>query len=435
MAQYLDTEKIRKDFPYLENKIRGKEPVYFDSAATSQKPRQVLDTLSRVYSYYNAPVNRSVNSQSSISNLLYGEARKSAASFIGADSPREIIFTKNSTEGINLLCNSLALCPDEYLRPGEGDEIIISHMEHHSNYIPWFIMSEKSGAVVRTVPLTTEGLVDLDSLRRMVNSKTKLVICTHVSNVTGAINPVSDIASIARDAGALSIIDGTQSVPHMPVSVKDLGCDFFLFSGHKMLAPAGTGVLWGREHLLELLPPFMTGGGMIKEIRGKEQKFIWEELPWKFEAGTPDFCGAVALGGAHIPVINPPLTGAMDYLIQIGMNNIRRHEAELTGYTLDRLAAFGDSIQVYGPRKGGARCGIISFNVFKGADMVEPHLVSGFLDGEGIFIRSGGHCAYPFVRHLGIDGTLRISYYVYNTIDEVDYFITILEDIINNRLL
>ncbi|PKL19277.1 MAG: cysteine desulfurase [Spirochaetae bacterium HGW-Spirochaetae-5] len=428
----MDTLNIRKDFPYLDSQINGRPPVYFDSAATTHKPVQVINTISEIYSKYNAPVNRSAYSSGGTATELYLKAHENIARFIGAPSYRGIVLTKNATEAINLLAYALVQSRESGINLSSGDEIIIPLSEHHSNYIPWMRMAETSGVVIKNLQLNADGLIDLPALKSLITDKTKLICCAHVSNVLGIINPVKEMAITAKDAGALFLVDGNQSVPHMPVNVQDIGCDFFVFSGHKMLGPAGTGVLWGRESLLEKLPPFIYGGGMVKSVKGLSVE--WNDLPWKFEAGTPDMCGAVALAGAENILKGIKLTGAMDYLSRIGMQNVLKYEQHLSSYALEKLADV-EGVKVYGPRTHENRSGIISFNVYKDGEMTDAHIISEFLSSCGIEARAGGHCAYPLMNEMKISGTLRISFYIYNTIDEIDYFIDSLIDIIENRLL
>jgi len=428
----MDPLKIRRDFPYLDNIVNGHAPVYLDSAATTHKPVQVINTISEIYSKYNAPVNRSAHSSGSIATGLYIKAHENIARFIGAQSYREIIFTKNSTEAVNLVAYSLFQSREKGARLSSGDEIIFPLSEHHSDYLPWLRLSQNAGIIIKNIPVSSDGIIDPCSIKSAITGRTKLICCAHVSNVLGMINPVKDIAAIARESGALFLVDGTQSAPHMPVNVMDIGCDFLVLSGHKMLGPAGTGILWGKESLLQKMPPFISGGGMIKNVSCLSAK--WNELPWKFEAGTPDMCGAVALAGAEIIHSGIRLTGAIDYLTKIGMDNVHLYEQHLCEYALKRLAEIED-VKIYGADEVKNRSGIISFNIFKHCEMIDPHIVAEFLSSDGIEVRAGGHCAYPLMEELGVPGTLRISFYIYNTIDEIDIFINSLIDIINKRLL
>jgi len=428
----MDILNIRKDFPYLDVSVNGRAPVYFDSAATTHKPVQVINTITEIYSRYNAPVNRSAYSSGGIATLLYLQAHEKIAQFIGAQSYREVILTKNSTEAVNLLAHSLMRSSDKNIKISAGDEIILPLSEHHSDYIPWLMLAETYGVIIKNVSITSDGVVDPAAVKSMITDKTKLICCAHVSNVLGMTNCVKEIAEAAGSAGALFLVDGTQSVPHMPVNVQDIGCDFLVFSGHKMLGPTGVGVLWGREELLKKLPPFIYGGGMIKSV--SRLSASWNGLPWKFEAGTPDMCGAVALAGAEDISRGIKLTGAIDYLANLGMQNVFMHEQSLCKYALKRLAAI-EEVKVYGSYSAENRSGIISLNIFKNGEMADPHILSEFLGSDGIEVRAGGHCAYPLMDELEVSGTLRISFYIYNTTDEIDYFIASLKDIICNRLL
>ena len=404
----MNLSKIRDDFPFLRNKSNGRL-IYFDNAATTQKPVQVLDTINRFYIKYNAPVNRSIHESGNTVSSMYLEAHKNVARFIGAGSYREIIFTRNSTEAVNLVCYSLSDSMGGPARLSPGDEIIVPVSEHHSDFVPWQRLKD-SGVIVKIAAVDDEGFVDPDDIRRLISVSTKLICCAHVSNVLGTINPVEEIGRIAREAGAMFLVDGTQSAPHMKVNVKDIDCDFFVFSGHKMLAP-GTGVLYGKKDLLEKMPPFLSGGGMIKEVSMESSS--WNELPWKFEAGSPDTCWAIALGGATDPRSGERLTGAVDYLEEIGMDAIHAYEQDLCAYAMSGLSQT-DGITLYGPAGCRNRCGIISFNLMKG-EIVDSHIIAQFLNEQGIAVRSGGHCAYPFMKYAGIGGSVRISFYIYNT--------------------
>ncbi|HPS59099.1 MAG TPA: cysteine desulfurase [Spirochaetota bacterium] len=428
----IDVTQIRKDFPYLANQVNGKKRIYLDSAATTQKPLQVLQTINDIYSNYNAPVNRSASSAGNIASSLYMQAHENAARFINAASYKEIIFTKNSTEAVNLVSYSLINSKEKTVGLVFGDEIILPVSEHHSDFLPWTGLAESAGITIKYTSITPAGEVIPEEIMNAITKKTKLVLCSHVSNVLGIINPVKEIASIAHDAGALFLVDATQTVPHMPVNVKDIGCDFLVFSGHKMLGPAGTGVLYGKESLLEKMSPFIRGGGMVKTA-GKGSA-LWSDLPWKFEAGTPDMCSAVALTGAVDKSSGKNFYGAMDYLSKLGMKNVHSYEQYLCKYALERLCAINE-ITLYGDDSPGNRCGIISMNIIKNRETIDPHIIAEFLADDGIEVRAGGHCAYPLMDELGVTGTLRVSFYIYNTTDEIDVFIDSIKDIITNRLL
>jgi len=427
----LDVQRIRADFPILQRKIGDNPLIYFDNAATTQKPRQVLRTMQEFYCTYNANVHRSPHILGQEATELYEQAHDNVARFIGADDGREIVFVRNSTEAINLVAYSLLHGESERLRLEPGDEIVLTIMEHHSNLVPWQVLRDKEGVVLRFVGINDDGGLDLEQLKRQVTGKMKLLCCAHVSNVLGVINPISEIERITHKAGALFLVDGAQSVPHMPIDVKELGCDFLAFSGHKMLAPMGIGVLYGRKELLEEMTPFLYGGDMIADV--KLEGATWNKLPWKFEAGTANVCGGIALGGAVELKSGRRLEGAVDYLQRIGMEEVRAHERELIEYALDGLRAI-PGVRIYGPLNPDERTGVIAFNVIKGGELADPHIVAGFLNDEGIAVRSGGHCAYPLADRLGVEGTVRVSFYIYNTKDEVDRFLEVLDDIVRRKL-
>ena len=395
-------KKTRPDFPILSRKVHEKPLVYLDSAATTQKPKQVIEAMNFYYKNYNANVHRGIHKLSEEASLMYEGAHRKVAEFIGASGIEEIIFTKNTTESINLLAYTLT----KNLKP--GDEIIISQMEHHSNFVPWQQIAKDRKLTLKFIEIDSEGKLKLDSLKKLLTNKTKIVSITHVSNVLGTINPIKEMARLAHEKGALFVVDGAQSVPHMPINVRDLDCDFFAFSGHKMLGPTGIGVLYGKKHLLEKLPPFLTGGGTIREVRFDDS--TWEKLPWKFEAGTPPIAEAAGLAAA------------IDYLQSIGMEKIRSHEIELTKYALKKMATV-PGIVVYGPKKAEDRGGVISFNL----GSIHSHDLSTLLDHEGIAIRGGHHCAMPLMSVLGINDTSRASFYIYNTKNEIDHFIEVLK--------
>src|SRR3989338_192662 len=389
----MNTEKIRKDFPILNVKIHGKPLVYLDNAATSQKPKSVINAVKDYYENYNANIHRSIHKLGEDATAAYEDAHKKAADFINADF-EEIVFTKNTTESINLLAYSLT----QSLKP--GDEIAISQMEHHSNFVPWQQLAIKNNLKLKFIEINKDGTLNNESIKKNITKKTKIVSVTHVSNVLGTINDVEKIGKIAHNNGAFFIVDGAQSVPHMPVDVKNLDCDFMAFSGHKMLGPTGIGVLYGKKELLENMPPFLYGGEMIKEVKFENTRF--NDLPWKFEAGTMNIAEAIGLGAA------------IDYLNKVGMKNIEQNEKELVKYAYKKLSEIKE-IEIYGP-SAEKRSGLVAFNV-KG---VHAHDTAQILDGEGIAIRAGHHCAMPLHSLLGISASARASFYLYNTKEEVD---------------
>jgi len=390
----IDPNVIKKDFPIFQVKIHDKPVIYLDNAATVQRPASVINSIKEFYETSNANVARTVHTLGEKATKAYEDARKKVADFIGA-LPEEIIFTRNATEAINLVAN----CLSGELKP--GDEILTTVMEHHSNIVPWQLATKKVGAAVKYADILPDGTLHKELMWHMMNNRTKLVTFTHVSNVLGTINPVKDIIKAANEFGALTLIDAAQSVPHMPINVKELDCDFLVFSGHKMLGPTGIGVLYGKKEILEQMPPFLAGGEMIREVT--LEKTTYNDLPHKFEAGTPNIAGAVALGAA------------VDYLKGIGMDNVRKHEQELTEYALSRLKEI-PQLEIYGPTDVEIRGGVVSFNI-KG---VHPHDVAQILDSEGIAIRSGHACAMPLMKKLGVESVCRASFYIYNTKDDVD---------------
>ena len=395
--------EIRKDFPILSRKVHGKKLVYLDNAATTQKPKQVIEAITDYYENYNSNVHRAVHKLSEEATVAYDEAHEKTAEFINAESYEEIVFTKNTTESLNIVANHFSK------KLGKDDEIVLSQMEHHSNLVPWLNVAKLTGAKIKYAEIDSNGELNLQQFQKIITDKTKVVAVTHASNVLGTINPVEEITKIAHSKGAIVVIDGAQSVPHMPVDVKKIGCDFLAFSAHKMLGPSGIGVLYGKKNLLEKMEPLMFGGDMIKEVTF--EKASWNDLPWKFEAGTPNMAGAVGL------------SAALDYLNQFGMENVREHELMLTKYAMKKLSEI-EGIEIYGPA-AGQKTGVISFNM-KG---VHPHDVSSILDTEGIAVRGGHHCAMPLMRLLGIQGSARASFYLYNTKGEVDALIKALDKV------
>ena len=392
----LDVARLRDDFPILSRNVRGGKPlVYLDNAASSQKPKAVIDALADYYTRYNANVHRGIHTLSEEATDEYEKARRKIQAFINASSPAELIFVRNTTEAINLVAHSFGQ------RVKEGDEILLSEMEHHSNLVPWQLLADRSGARLRFLPLFDDGTIDMSALPGLLSQRTRIVAVSHVSNVLGTINPVEEIARQAHAAGAVVLLDAAQSVPHLPVDVQALGCDFLAFSGHKMLGPMGVGVLYGRRELLESMPPFLGGGNMIMQVELEHSTY--NELPDKFEAGTPDAGGAIALGVA------------VDYLSAVGMENVRRHERNLTDYALEVLMGL-DDVALYGPKSADSRGAVIAFNF---AD-IHPHDLGTLLDRDGVAIRAGHHCCQPLMRRLGQVATARASFYLYNSRDEVD---------------
>ncbi len=396
----LDIAAIRADFPILDQEVHpGKRLVFLDSAASSQKPRQVIEAMRRYYEHDHANVHRGIHVLSERATAAYEGAREKVRAFINARSVREIIFTRNATESINLVAQSWGRAN---LRP--GDVVVLSEMEHHSNIVPWQILAEQIGFRLRYIPITDNGLLDLDAYAALLRDEpVKLVSVMHVSNVLGTVNPVKEMAAQAHAAGALFMVDGAQSVPHLSVDVQALDVDFLAFSGHKMAGPTGIGVLYGKRALLETMPPFLGGGEMIKKVTLEGS--TWNDLPHKFEAGTPAIAQAVGLGAA------------VDYLSALGMDNILAHEKIVVDYALDRLSEI-PGLTIYGPGPEH-RNGVAAFTL----QDIHAHDVAQLLDAEGVAVRAGHHCAMPLHRRLGVVATARASFYVYNTRDEVDVLV------------
>jgi len=405
----LDVHRIRQDFPILSRQVHGRPLIYLDNAATTQKPRQVIQALVDFYERSNANVHRAVHALGEEATALYESARQKVADFIGAPSPECIVFTRNATEAINLVSWAWA---QVNLRP--GDEILTTLMEHHSNLVPWQRVARETGAVLRHIPLTPDGRLDLSALDHLLTERTRLVAVTHMSNVLGTINPVADLARRAHAVGARILVDGAQSVPHLPVNVQDLECDFLAFSGHKMLGPTGIGVLYIRPEAMEETDAFLRGGEMVREVW--PDRATWTDPPLKWEAGTPNIADAVALGVA------------VDYLQALGMERVREHERALTRYALERFRELEDreGLVVYGPRDVEVRGGIVSFH----HPEVHPHDLATLLDQQGIAVRAGHHCAMPLARLLGVPATTRASFYIYNTPEEIDALVTALRQAI-----
>ena len=392
----LNVEGIRKDFPILNQSVDGHLLVYLDSAASSQKPLAVIQAMDECYRSYYANVHRGIYQLSEKSSAAYEEARRKIARFINARSWREVIFTRNATESINLVAYSWGRCNIK-----AGDTILLTEMEHHANLVPWQQLAAETGAKVKYIPLTEQACCDMASVDSLLNDSVKLVSITQMSNVLGTLVPVGDIIAKAHARGAIVMVDGAQGVPHMPTDVQALDADFLAFSGHKMLGPTGIGVLYGKRALLEAMPPFLTGGDMIRQVTLEGAQ--WNDLPWKFEAGTPAIVEAIGLGAA------------VDYLNQLGMHMVRRHEIELTAYALQRLADV-EGMRIYGPLDPMSRGGAIAFNLGD----IHAHDLASVLDREGIAIRAGHHCAMPLHQRLGVPATARASFYVYNQPSEID---------------
>lgn len=390
----MDLERIRKDFPILDQVVNDEPLVYLDNAATTQKPQQVLDVLADYYQKDNANVHRGVHTLSERATARYEAARQKVADFIQAKSSKEILFTRGTTTSLNWVTQFAR----EILQPDQ--EVIISVQEHHSNIIPWQQACQQTGAKLRYVPLK-DGELDVDSLKSMLSEKTKFVSLAHVSNVLGGVAPIGEIAELVHEVGAYLVVDGAQSVPHMAVNVQELDVDFYAFSGHKMLGPTGIGVLYGKEELLNRMSPVEFGGEMIDFVY--EQSATWKELPWKFEAGTPNIAGAIGLGAA------------VDYLTEIGMDAIQAHEAELVNYVFPKLQAI-PGLTIYGSQDLSKRTGVIAFNL----DDLHPHDVATALDYEGVAVRAGHHCAQPLLKYLQVPATVRASFYIYNTKADCD---------------
>ena len=393
----IDVPRIKKDFPIFERKIHGKPLCYLDSAATSQKPKQVLDAVNEFYSKYNANVHRAIYELGEDATREFEGAREKVARFINAKSSSEIVFTRGTTESINIVAYGWGM--KGKLR--KGDEIVSTVMEHHSNHIPWFFLQDHVGAKISWIDIDDEGYLKMEELDRLITDRTKMVAVTQCSNVLGTINPIKEIAKKAHEVNALCLVDAAQSVPHSPVDVRDLDCDLLAFSGHKMLGPTGIGVLYGKEKVLEEMEPMLGGGEMIREVH--LGRATWNDIPWKFEAGTPDSAGAVGLGAA------------IDYLNAIGMKNVRMHEVELNAYGLDMLRNI-KGIRILGPLDPKMRGGLIAFTIPE----AHPHDIAAILDAEGIAIRSGHNCAQPLMERCGIPATARASFYVYNSPEDVD---------------
>ena len=400
----MNINAIREQFPILHQEVNGHPLVYLDSAASSQKPRSVIDAVKRYYELDNANVHRGVHTLGSRATDAYEGARAKVAAFLNAETPEQIIFTRGTTTALNLVATGYAraVC-------GEGDEIVITPMEHHSNLIPWQQAAKATGATLKYIPLQPDGTISLEDAEKTITPNTKVVALTYVSNVLGVVNPVKEIAAIAHRNGAIMVVDGAQSTPHKRIDVQDLNVDFYAFSGHKMCGPTGIGALYGKKELLNGMEPIEYGGEMIDFVELYES--TWKEIPYRFEGGTPMIAGAVGLGAA------------IDFLESIGMDEIERHERRLAAYAYDKLSSI-DGIDIYGPKEG--RVGLVTFNL----EDVHPHDVATVLDSKGIAIRAGHHCCQPLMRWLNVSATARASFYLYNTPEEIDVLVASLRKIL-----
>ena len=397
LPKSLDVDKIRQDFPFLKNRVNGHSIRYLDNAATTQKPQQVLDKLNEYYRNYNANVHRAIYTTGEKATHEFEESRSKVANFINAPNPKNIIFTRGTTEAINLVAYAWGR---HNLKP--GDEILITEMEHHSNIVPWQLAARDTGATLKYIPIHTDGTLALNQLDDLLTEKTKLVGVIYQSNVFGTVNPIEKIVEAARSVGAVTLVDAAQSIPHGPVDVQKLNCDFLAFSGHKMLGPSGVGILYGKEELLETMEPFLGGGEMISTVTMEES--TWNDIPWKFEAGTPNIAQAIGLGAA------------VDYLSSLGMEAVKEYEQMLTQYALNKFNnILGMTVYGNAPERGG----VISFNV----DGIHPHDMAQILDQSGIAVRAGHHCAQPIMKKLEVSATTRASFYIYNTTEEIDHLV------------
>jgi len=402
----LDPEALRADFPILDQEVHGHKLVYLDSGATSQKPLSVLAAMDDYYRHDNANVHRGIYALSERATADYEGARAKVARLIGVADPREIIWTRNATEAINLVAYSWGR-----RHIGRGDVIVLTEMEHHANLVPWQILAQEKDADLEFIPITDDGILRQDVFDVLLRLKPKLVAFTHVSNMLGTINPVAEMTRKAHEAGALVLIDGAQAVPHIPVNIAEIGADFYTFSGHKVMAPTGSGVLWGRRALLEAMPPFMGGGDMIREVHLRRSE--WNEIPWKFEAGTPDISAAIGLGAAA------------DYMMDLGMDRVQEHEQQLVRYALEVLPREVPGIEIYGPADPALRGGVVAFNL----PGIHPHDVAQVLDRFGVAIRAGHHCTMPLHERLDLSATARASFGVYTTTADIDSLAAALQQV------
>ncbi len=402
----LDPESLRRDFPILEREINGHPLVYLDSAATSQKPRVVIDAMDTYYRDYNANVHRGIYTIGEQATAAYEAARATTARFINAPDSHEIVFTRNATEAINLVSYAWGR-----RNIGRGDQIVLTEMEHHANLVPWQLLVQERDGDLEFIPITDDGVLRLDVFEVLLRLKPKLVAFTHVSNTLGTINPVREMTEMAHAAGALVLVDGAQAVPHVPVDIQAIGCDFYAFSGHKMLGPMGSGALWARREILESMPPFLAGGEMIREVHLRRSDF--NTIPWKFEAGTPAVGDAIGLGVAA------------DYLLAIGMDAVRAHERDLVAYALSVLPREIPDIELYGPLDPDGRGGVVPFNL----PGIHPHDVAQVLDRSGIAVRAGHHCTMPLHERLDLSATARASFSVYPTKADIDRLVDGLREV------
>lgn len=396
----LDIQKIRADFPILSQKVNGKPLVYFDNGATSQKPQVVIDAISKYYAEINSNIHRGVHTLSQLATDAYEESRLKIQKHINAEFSYEVLFTAGTTHGINLVANGFA----SILKP--GDEILVSALEHHSNIVPWQMLCEKTGAILKVIPMNNDGELIQSEYDKLLSNKTKIVTVNHISNALGTINPIKEMIAKARKFGAAVLIDGAQAVPHLRPDVQDLDCDFYVFSGHKICAPTGTGILYGKEAWLNKLPPYQGGGEMIKEVTF--EKTTYAELPHKFEAGTPNIAGGIVLGVA------------IDYMNEVGFDNIQQQEELLLNHATEKLLEI-EGVKIYGPElSGGNKTSVVSFNI----DGIHPYDIGTIIDKQGIAVRTGHHCAQPIMNFFEIPGTIRASFAFYNTIEEIDLMVT-----------
>ncbi|MBM7580911.1 cysteine desulfurase [Jeotgalibacillus terrae] len=392
----MNIQEIRRQFPILDQEVNGQPLVYLDSAATSQKPLSVIRALDEYYKGYNSNVHRGVHTLGTRATDGYEGAREKVRKFINAASSEEVIFMRGTTTAINTVAQSYGADNVK-----EGDEIVITHMEHHSNIIPWQQLAKRTGATLKYVPLQEDGTLSLDDVRETITANTKIVSIMMVSNVLGTMNPIKEITQIAHEHGAVMMVDGAQAAPHMKVDVQDLDCDFFAFSGHKMAGPTGIGVLYGKKKHLNAMEPVEFGGEMIDFVGLQDS--TWKELPWKFEGGTPIIAGAIGLGAA------------IDFLNEIGLDEIEKYEHHLAAYAMEKMSEI-DGLTIYGPKDPGQRAGLVTFNL----DDVHPHDLATVLDADGIAIRAGHHCAQPLMKWLDVSSTARASFYLYNTEEDID---------------